>query len=124
MILADTSVWIDHLRSPLAQLAEFMNAGQILMHSIIVGELACGNLSDRRRRLRDWQHLPMIPEAGNQEVLSTIESRQLMGQGARTRETPESSGFFPDAAPKVGLVRTHQRHCHQRLDRGHRDLAG
>ena len=81
MILADTSVWIDHLRSPLAQLAEFVSAGEILMHSIIVGELACGNLSDRGRRLRDWQHLPMIPEASNQEVLSTIESRQLMGQG-------------------------------------------
>ena len=62
MILADTSVWIDHLRSPLSQLAEFANAGQILMHSIIVGELACGNLSDRRQRLRDWQRLPMIPQ--------------------------------------------------------------
>ena len=81
MILADTSVWIDHLRSPLAQLAEFVNAGQILMHSIIVGELACGNMSDRRRRLSDWQRLPMIPEASHLEVLSTIESRQLMGQG-------------------------------------------
>ena len=81
MILADTSVWIDHLRSPLSQLAELANAGQILMHSIIVGELACGNLSDRRQRLRDWQRLPMIPEASNQEVQSTIESRQLMGIG-------------------------------------------
>ena len=81
MILADTSVWIDHLRSPLSQLAELANAGQILMHSIIVGELACGNLSDRRQCLRDWQRLPMIPEASNQEVLSTIESRQLMGRG-------------------------------------------
>ena len=67
MILADTSVWIDHLRSPLSQLAELVNAGQLLMHSIIVGELACGNLSDRERRLKDWQHLPMIPEASNHE---------------------------------------------------------
>ena len=80
MILADTSVWIDHLRSPLSQLTEFVSAGKILMHSIIVGELACGNMSDRRR-LSDWQRLPMIPEASHLEVLSTIESRQLMGQG-------------------------------------------
>ena len=81
MILADTSVWIDHLRSPLSQLTELVSAGKILMHSIIVGELACGYMSDRQQRLSDWQRLPMIPEASHLEVLSTIESRQLMGQG-------------------------------------------
>ena len=81
MILADTSIWIDHLRSPLSRLADLVSASEVLMHSMIIGELACGNLSDRRERLSDWRRIPMISEASNQEVLSTIESRQLMGRG-------------------------------------------
>ena len=81
MILADTSIWIDHLRSPMPQLSELVNVGQVLMHSIIIGELACGNLPKRQKRLSAWRRLPMILEASHEEVLSTIESRQLMGRG-------------------------------------------
>ena len=81
MILADTSVWVDHLRNPVLRLAGLVDAGEILMHPMIIGELACGNLADRGRRLRDWQRFPMILEAANRDVLSTIESRQLMGRG-------------------------------------------
>ena len=47
MILADTSIWIDHLRSPMSRLADLMNSDEVLMHSMVIGELACGNLSDR-----------------------------------------------------------------------------
>ena len=81
MILADTSVWVDHLRNPVLQLAGLVEAGEILMHPMIIGELACGNLADRGKRLRDWQRFPMILEAPNRDVLTTIESRQLMGRG-------------------------------------------
>ena len=81
MILADTSVWVDHLRNPVLRLAGFVEAGEILMHPMIIGELACGNLADRGKRLRDWRRFPMILEAPNRDVLSTIESRQLMGRG-------------------------------------------
>ena len=61
--------------------AELVSAGKVLMHSIAIGELACWNLSDRQKRLGDWRRFPMISEAGHQEVLSTIESRRLMGRG-------------------------------------------
>lgn len=81
MILADTSIWIDHLRSPVSRLAEFIDAEEVLMHPMIIGELACGNLSDREKRLRDSRRFPMILEADNQEVLLAIESRHLMGKG-------------------------------------------
>ena len=81
IILADTSIWIDHLRNPVSQLAELVSAGKVLMHSMVIGELACGNLSDRQKRLGDWRRFPMIPEASHREVLSTIESRQFMGRG-------------------------------------------
>ena len=81
MILADTSVWIDHLRSPVPRLAELVGADELLMHSMVLGELACGNLSNRERSLGDWRRFPMIPEAEHGDVLSTIESRSLMGRG-------------------------------------------
>ena len=32
MILADTSIWIDHLRTPMSQLANLVSTGQVLMH--------------------------------------------------------------------------------------------
>ena len=81
LILADTSIWIDHLRSPMSLLAKFVSAEELLMHSMVIGELACGNLSDREKRLRAWRRFPMISEASHQEVLSAIESRQFMGRG-------------------------------------------
>ena len=81
MILADTSIWIDHLRSPVSRLAEVVDANEPLMHPMVIGELACGNLSNREQRLGDWQRFPMIPEAENEDVLSVIESRRLMGRG-------------------------------------------
>ena len=81
MILADTSIWIDHMRSPVPRLAEVVDANELLMHPMVIGELACGNLSNRERRLGDWQRFPMIPEAENEDVLSIIESRRLMGRG-------------------------------------------
>ena len=81
MILADTSIWIDHLRNPVPRLAELVGASEILMHSMVLGELACGNMSNRARRLGDWRRLPMISEAENVDVLSIIESRRLMGRG-------------------------------------------
>lgn len=81
MILADTSVWIDHLRNGDSVLASLLDQNEILMHPMVVGELACGNLRDREGRLGFLADLPQIPLASHQEVLTFIERNQLMGQG-------------------------------------------
>lgn len=47
MILADTSVWIDHLRKGVPVLAAALDEGRVLMHPFVLGELACGNLENR-----------------------------------------------------------------------------
>jgi predicted nucleic acid-binding protein len=44
MILVDTSVWIDHLRTGEPALADALTHGQVLVHPFVLGELACGNL--------------------------------------------------------------------------------
>ena len=81
MILVDTSVWIDHLHNPESALIEQLEAGNVLMHPMVIGELACGNLRDRADRLKEWWALPLIPEITHEEVISLIESNRLMGHG-------------------------------------------
>ncbi|MCL5801651.1 MAG: type II toxin-antitoxin system VapC family toxin [Gammaproteobacteria bacterium] len=81
MILVDSSVWIDHLRAGELALVELLNTGQVLAHPFIVGELACGNLSNREAVLSLLQDLPSVPIATDEEVLFFIGRHGLMGRG-------------------------------------------
>jgi predicted nucleic acid-binding protein len=81
MTLVDTSVWIDHLRRKDAELAAMLSEGQVLVHPWIIGELACGNLQDRKLVLDLLQSLPSAPVASTGEVLFFIEKHALMGRG-------------------------------------------
>lgn len=81
MILVDTSVWIDHLRSGEPALVIALEGGQVLMHPFVLGELACGNLKNRGEVLRLLGDLPAAPTATEPEVLDFIERRALMGRG-------------------------------------------
>ncbi len=81
MILVDTSVWIDHLRTGDVGLTSLLNQCRVLIHPFVIGELACGNMRDRQSILQLLQDLPMVPVADNDEVLFFIEEQQLMGRG-------------------------------------------
>ncbi|MGH8564509.1 MAG: type II toxin-antitoxin system VapC family toxin [Gammaproteobacteria bacterium] len=81
MILVDTSVWVDHLREGVPGLAAALEQGSVLMHPFVLGELACGNLKNRREVLRLLGDLPGAPVATDPEVLDFIERRALMGRG-------------------------------------------
>ncbi len=81
MILVDTSVWIDHLRSGEPALATVLEGGWVLMHPFVLGELACGNLKNRGEVLRLLEDLPVAPTATDPEVMGLIERRALMGRG-------------------------------------------
>jgi predicted nucleic acid-binding protein len=81
MVLADTSVWIQHFRKGEPALAGRLVEGMILMHPFVVGELACGNLRNRTTILSDLQTLPQAVLASNAEVLRLLEDRQLWGRG-------------------------------------------
>ena len=48
MILVDTSIWVDHLRSGNEALSALLNAGMVLMHPFVAGELALGDWPERR----------------------------------------------------------------------------
>ncbi len=81
MILPDTSVWVDHLRQREQGLTRALQEGKILMHTMIIGELACGNLANRQQQLNDWRRLPILRESSNEDVMNFIESHRLMGRG-------------------------------------------
>jgi predicted nucleic acid-binding protein len=81
MILVDSSVWIDHLRAGEPVLIQLLNAGRVLSHPFVVGELACGNLKNRETVLSLLQALPAAPVATDQEVLFYIARHNLMGKG-------------------------------------------
>ena len=81
MVLADTSVWVDHLRHSDPLLISYLSEGLVLMHPFVSGELACGNLKDRATTLFDLNALPLAKPASNAEVLQLIEDRRLWGRG-------------------------------------------
>ncbi len=81
MVLADTSVWVDHLRRGDAVLAGLLQAGEVSCHPFVVGELACGVLRNRSEILRMLLSLPMLAKATDGEVLAFIDRHRLMGGG-------------------------------------------
>jgi predicted nucleic acid-binding protein len=82
MILADTSIWIDHLRcNGHPHLIVLLEKNSVWVHPWIVGEIACGNLAHRVRVLRELQKLPQLRVAREHEVLFLIERHRLMGKG-------------------------------------------
>ena len=81
MVLTDTSVWIDHLRINDPQLFALLDRREIVIHPMVIGELACGNLPNRYDVLEQLQGLPQVTVATDDEVLFFIEHHQLMGTG-------------------------------------------
>lgn len=81
MILVDTSVWIDHLRAGDEPLAARLQAGEVLAHPWVIGELALGNLGQRQVILSSLRRLPQAAVATDEEVLLFIERNNLAGLG-------------------------------------------
>jgi predicted nucleic acid-binding protein len=81
MVLADSSVWIDHFRGTLDGLDEMLDARSIVMHDHVLGELALGSLRDRTETLWNLGNLPRAPLATDAEVMVFIESRRIFSRG-------------------------------------------
>lgn len=81
MILVDTSVWIDHFRRIEPRLVAALEQEDVLVHPFVIGEMACGNLRNRRGILALLRRLPEAPRATDDEALAFIERRSLSGRG-------------------------------------------
>lgn len=81
MILVDTSIWIDHLRSTNDALASLLETSEVITHPLVLGELAVASLRRRDEFLRLLDELPSAPLADSSEVLAFIDAYRLHGQG-------------------------------------------
>ncbi len=119
MILVDTSIWVDHLRSGDRKLADLLDAGRVMAHPFVTGELALGHLRQREIVLSALRDLPQATPATDLEVLQFIEANALFGLGighvdghllAAVRLTPGASLWTRDmgllgVAERLGLVK-------------------
>ena len=81
MNLIDTSVWVDHFRTNDKALAALLEAGAVLVHPFVIGELALGNLRQRAIVLSALSDLPRVTVATDAEVLHFIDHHALAGRG-------------------------------------------
>jgi predicted nucleic acid-binding protein len=81
MILADTTVWIDHLRGFDSDMGDQLQNGRIAMHPFVAAELALGSLKNRQKTLATLDRLLHVPVARLDEVRQLIESRGLYVRG-------------------------------------------
>jgi predicted nucleic acid-binding protein len=80
-ILVDTSIWVSHLREGDDRLVTLLDDGIVCCHPFVIGELACGDLKNRREILSLLRALPSAEVADHEEILALIDSNQLMGKG-------------------------------------------
>lgn len=81
MILADTSVWADHLRISEPILAELLVRGEVVMHPFVLGEIALGYIRKRSHWMLALSELPAVHVADPEEVLQMIDQRDLIAKG-------------------------------------------
>ena len=81
MILADSSVWVDHFRKGEPKLLQHLMNGEISMHPFVIAELALGSLGNRKKKLKFLELLPQVIVARTEEVRWMIEAHALFSKG-------------------------------------------
>lgn len=72
-------MWIAHFRQRDGALAGLRQSDLVLIHPLILGEIACGTPPSRAQTLRDLAHLQQARQAGLQETLDFVERQRLFG---------------------------------------------
>jgi predicted nucleic acid-binding protein len=80
-ILADSCIWIDHINDGDAELAMLLRRRRIVLHPMIVGEVALGSLANRHSVLEELNALPQAKLTAHGEVMAMIEWLKLFSCG-------------------------------------------
>ncbi len=80
-VLVDTSVWVDHFRSPNEVLIDLLESDRVMTHPLVIGEIACGTPPNRAQMLSDIRHLRQMQQVSIREVMDFIERERLFGSG-------------------------------------------
>jgi len=81
-VLIDTSVWIDHFRNGNDGVVELIGLDLVLIHPMVIVEIACGTPpAPRLQTLDNLSLLQSCNQASLPEVLAFIEREKLYGRG-------------------------------------------
>lgn len=80
-VLVDTSVWVDHFRRGNAGLAQLLSLDLVMMHPLVLGEIACGTPPQRTQTLQDLGLLQLTQQASMLETMALIDQEALFGLG-------------------------------------------
>jgi predicted nucleic acid-binding protein len=81
MILADTCIWADHIDRSDVDLMTLLEAGDVMMHPFIIGEIMLGNLAERQKWYQLLSCLPEFLPVRHVDVMTLVESAALFGSG-------------------------------------------
>jgi len=118
VILVDTSIWINHLKTGHSVLSQLLERSLVLGHPWVTGEVALGNLAQRGEVIGLLSRLPQAATATADEVLTLVERHHLYGLGigyvdaqllAATQLTPDAALWAADrklvaAATRLGCA--------------------
>ena len=81
-VIVDTSVWIDHFRYNNRALVDLMLRDSVLLHPMVIVEIACGTPpAPRSQSLGNLALLQACKQATLSEVLALVEREKLYGLG-------------------------------------------
>lgn len=81
-VLVDTSVWVDHFKRGNLTLARLMAADRVLIHPMVLAEIACGTPpAPRQQTITDLSLLQLSNQASLKEVMVFLEQEKLYGLG-------------------------------------------
>lgn len=80
-VLLDTSVWIAHYRMLDPRIETLLHNECVVMHPLVIGEIAVGNPRDRAETIRFLQRMPTLAEASHEDTLRFIENHAAYGRG-------------------------------------------
>lgn len=80
-VLVDTSVWVDHFRQRNDTLVDLLERDQVMVHPLVVGEIACGTPPNRLQTLANLNRLQHTQQASVREVVAFVERERLFGLG-------------------------------------------
>ena len=80
-VLVDTSVWVNHFRERNQGLIDLLDCDAVLIHPMVVAELACGTPPSRTSTLSSLAALQQSQQESLRELMDFIERENLYGQG-------------------------------------------
>ena len=81
VVLVDTSVWIDYIRKTDDRLTNLLEAGDVVMHPYVAGELMLGNIAGIYEIVADLREMRQAMVATNDDTLNFIVEQKLSGSG-------------------------------------------